>query len=133
MHPHEIDEVLLLLCPYHICYEPRVTIVLKPCQGCMRVPVYVGFVMGRLYFIGLLSPYGITVVYMPGTSIGFSVSADSSSCPSSQTRAPSFTLLRPCQHLPIEWGRSYIFLHQSECSLCFPEKEIYEYIMSRVG
>ena len=30
--------------------------------------------------IGLLSPYGITVVYMPGTSIGFSVSAVSSSC-----------------------------------------------------
>ena len=51
---------------------------------------------------------------------------------SSQTRALSFTLLRPCQHLPIEWGRSNIVLHQSECSLCFPEKEIYEYIMSRV-
>ena len=25
--------------------------------------------------VGLLSPYSITVVYMPGTSIGFSVSA----------------------------------------------------------
>ena len=30
--------------------------------------------------IGLLSPYSITVVYMPGTSIVFSVSAVSSSC-----------------------------------------------------
>ena len=30
--------------------------------------------------VGLLSPYSITVVYMPGTSIGFSVSAVSSSC-----------------------------------------------------
>ena len=30
--------------------------------------------------IGLLSPYSIAVVYMPGTSIGFSVSAVSSSC-----------------------------------------------------
>ena len=30
--------------------------------------------------VGLLFPYSITVVYMPGTSIGFSVSAVSSSC-----------------------------------------------------
>ena len=44
----------------------------------MRVHVYVGFVMGKV--IGLLSPYSITVVYMPGTSIGFSVSSVSSSC-----------------------------------------------------
>ena len=29
-------------------YEPRVAIVLKHCQGCMRVHVCVGFVMGRL-------------------------------------------------------------------------------------
>ena len=29
-------------------YEPRVSVVIKPCQGCMRVHVYVGFVMGRL-------------------------------------------------------------------------------------
>ena len=50
------------------------------------------------------------------------INADSYIQPSSQTRAPSFTLLRLCQHLPIEWGRSYIFLHQPECSLCFPEK-----------
>ena len=33
--------------------------------------------MGRL-IIGLLSPYSITVVYMQGTSIGFSVSSISS-------------------------------------------------------
>ena len=30
--------------------------------------------------VGLLSPYSITVAYMPCTSIGFSVSAVSSSC-----------------------------------------------------
>ena len=30
------------------CYEPRVAVVLKHCQGCMRVHVCVGFVMGRL-------------------------------------------------------------------------------------
>ena len=48
----------------HYFYEPRVAVVLKHCQGCMRV----------------LSPYSITVVYMPGTSIGFSVSAVSSYC-----------------------------------------------------
>ena len=30
--------------------------------------------------VGLLFPYSITVVYMPGTSIGFSVSVVSSSC-----------------------------------------------------
>ena len=30
------------------CYEPRVAIVFKPCQGCMRIHVYVGFVMERL-------------------------------------------------------------------------------------
>ena len=29
-------------------YEPRVAVVLKHCQGCMRVHVCVGFVMGRL-------------------------------------------------------------------------------------
>ena len=35
------------------CYEPRVAVVLKHCQGCMRVHVCVGFVMGRLsaYFL----------------------------------------------------------------------------------
>ena len=32
--------------PYY--YEPRVAVVLKHCQGCMRVHVCVGFVMGRL-------------------------------------------------------------------------------------
>ena len=32
----------------HYYYEPRVAVVIKPCQGCMRVHVYVGFVMGRL-------------------------------------------------------------------------------------
>ena len=34
-------------------YEPRVAVVLKHCQGCMRVHVCVGFVMGRLsaYFL----------------------------------------------------------------------------------
>ena len=42
----------------------------------MRVHVYVGF---DEKVIGLLSPYSITVVYMPGTSIGFSVSPVSSS------------------------------------------------------
>ena len=31
-----------------IFYEPRVAVVLKHCQGCMRVHVCVGFVMGRL-------------------------------------------------------------------------------------
>ena len=30
--------------------------------------------------VGLLSPYSIPVVYIPGTSIGFSVSPVSSSC-----------------------------------------------------
>ena len=30
-------------------YEPRVAIVLKHCQDCMRVHVCVGFVMGRLW------------------------------------------------------------------------------------
>ena len=29
-------------------YEPRVAVVLKHCQGCMRVHVCIGFVMGRL-------------------------------------------------------------------------------------
>ena len=29
-------------------YEPSVAVVLKHCQGCMRVHVCVGFVMGRL-------------------------------------------------------------------------------------
>ena len=33
-------------CIYY--YEPRVAVVLKHCQGCMRVHVCVGFVMGRL-------------------------------------------------------------------------------------
>ena len=32
------------------CYEPRVAIVVKPCQGCMRVHVYYGFVMGGSTF-----------------------------------------------------------------------------------
>ena len=32
----------------HLYYEPRVAVVLKHCQGCMRVHVCVGFVMGRL-------------------------------------------------------------------------------------
>ena len=32
----------------HYNYEPRVAVVLKHCQGCMRVHVCVGFVMGRL-------------------------------------------------------------------------------------
>ena len=31
-----------------IYYEPRVAVVLKHCQGCMRVHVCVGFVKGRL-------------------------------------------------------------------------------------
>ena len=44
-HPHLCRSV-----PY---YEPRVAVVLKHCQGCMRVHVCVGFVMGRLsaYFL----------------------------------------------------------------------------------
>ena len=61
-------------------------IVVKPCQGFMRVALS-GFYKGSCIcwfcdgkVIGLLSPYGITVVYMPGTSIGFYVSAVSSSC-----------------------------------------------------
>ena len=38
------------------------------------------FCDGKVILIGLLSPYSITVVYMPGTSIGFSVSIIPSSC-----------------------------------------------------
>ena len=35
-------------CLHGTYYEPRVAVVLKHCQGCMRVHVCVGFMMGRL-------------------------------------------------------------------------------------
>ena len=47
-------------------------------SGLYEVSCICWFCDGKV--IGLLSPYSKTVVYMPGTSIGFSVSAVSSSC-----------------------------------------------------
>ena len=35
---------------------------------------------GALLILNTVSPYSVTVVYVPGTNIGFSVSAVSSSC-----------------------------------------------------
>ena len=42
---------------HRIYYEPRVAVVLKHCQGCMRVHVCVGFVIGRLqaYFLHIMT------------------------------------------------------------------------------
>ena len=60
---------------YQYYYEPRVAIALS---GLYEGSCICWFCDGKV--VGLLSPYSIIVVYMPGTSIGFSVSAVSSSC-----------------------------------------------------